>query len=465
MELKTPLYEEHVKAGGKIVPFAGYLLPVQYPAGVIKEHMAVRTKAGLFDVSHMGEILCTGPDAKANLQTLLTNDYTKIRDGQAKYSPMCNEHGGTVDDLIVYRKSEEEYLIVVNAANKEKDYQWMLDHQFGNVTFTDVSEQYAQLALQGPKALDILRKLTKEEWIPQKYYHAVFDAEVAGIPCIVSKTGYTGEDGVELYLASEYAAQMWNALLEAGKEEGLIPCGLGARDTLRMEAAMPLYGHEMNEEISPLEAGLTFAVKLAKEEWIPQKYYHAVFDAEVAGIPCIVSKTGYTGEDGVELYLASEYAAQMWNALLEAGKEEGLIPCGLGARDTLRMEAAMPLYGHEMNEEISPLEAGLTFAVKLAKEDFIGKKALEEAGEPKRERIGLKVTGRGIIREEQTVICAGEEIGTTTSGTHCPYLGYPIAMALVQAGKVAPGDKVEVNVRGRNVEAEVVELPFYKRAK
>ena len=362
MELKTPLYEEHVKAGGKVVPFAGYLLPVQYPAGVIKEHMAVRTQAGLFDVSHMGEVLCTGPDAKANLQMLLTNDYTKIKDGQAKYSPMCNEHGGTVDDLIVYRKSEEEYLIVVNAANKEKDYQWMLDHQFGNVTFTDVSEQYAQLALQGPKALDILRKLTKEEWIPQKYYHAVFDAEVAGIPCIVSKTGYTGEDGVELYLASEYAAQMWNALLEAGKEEGLIPCGLGARDTLRMEAAMPLYGHEMNEEISPLEAGLTFAVKLAKE-------------------------------------------------------------------------------------------------------DFIGKKALEEAGEPKRERIGLKVTGRGIIREEQTVICAGEEIGTTTSGTHCPYLGYPIAMALVQAGKVTPGDKVEVNVRGRNVEAEVVELPFYKRAK
>ena len=163
MEFKTPLYEEHVKAGGKIVPFAGYLLPVQYPAGVIKEHMAVRTKAGLFDVSHMGEVLCTGPDAKANLQMLLTNDYTKIKDGQAKYSPMCNEHGGTVDDLIVYRKSEEEYLIVVNAANKEKDYQWMLDHQFGNVTFTDVSEQYAQLALQGPKALDILRKLTKEE--------------------------------------------------------------------------------------------------------------------------------------------------------------------------------------------------------------------------------------------------------------------------------------------------------------
>lgn len=362
MELKTPLYEEHVKAGGKMVPFAGYSLPVQYPAGVMKEHMAVRTAAGLFDVSHMGEIICTGEDAKANLQKLLTNDYTKIKDGQAKYSPMCNEQGGTVDDLIVYRKSEEEYLIVVNAANKDKDYRWMLDHQFGNVTFTDVSDQYAQLALQGPKALDILRKLTSEEYIPQKYYHAVFDAKVADIPCIVSKTGYTGEDGVELYLASEYAPQMWNALLEAGKEEGLIPCGLGARDTLRMEAAMPLYGHEMNEEVTPLETGLNFAVKMAKE-------------------------------------------------------------------------------------------------------DFIGKKALEEQGEPKRERIGMKVTGRGIIREEQKVAFEGEVIGTTTSGTHCPYLGYPIAMALVETGKVKTGDKVEVEVRGRTVEAEVVDLPFYKREK
>ena len=362
MELKTTLYEEHVKAGGKMVPFAAYSLPVQYPTGVIKEHMAVRTRAGLFDVSHMGEILCTGEDAKANLQMLLTNDYTKIKDGQAKYSPMCNEHGGTVDDLIVYRKSEEEYLIVVNAANKEKDYQWMLDHQFGNVTFTDVSDQYAQLALQGPKALEILRKLTNEKSIPEKYYYAVFGGVVAEIPCIVSKTGYTGEDGVELYLAAEYAPKMWNALLEAGKEEGLIPCGLGARDTLRMEAAMPLYGHEMNEEVTPLEAGLQFAVKMAKE-------------------------------------------------------------------------------------------------------DFIGKMALEKAGEPKRERIGLKVTGRGIIREEQKVSVEGTEIGATTSGTHCPYLGYPIAMALVTAGAVKTGDKVEVDVRGRSVEAEVVALPFYKRQK
>ncbi|HIY54712.1 MAG TPA: glycine cleavage system aminomethyltransferase GcvT [Candidatus Dorea merdavium] len=360
MELKTPLYEAHVRAGGKMVPFAGYLLPVQYQTGVIKEHMAVRQAAGLFDVSHMGEILCEGPDALANLQRLLTNSFVNLTDGQARYSPMCNERGGTVDDLIVYKRSDNHYLIVVNAANKDKDYQWMLDHQSGDVIFRDVSEGYAQLALQGPKAMKILGKL-------------------------------------------------------------------------------------------------------AREESIPKKYYHAVFDGEVAGIPCIVSRTGYTGEDGVELYLDSAQAEEMWEALLEAGKEEGLIPCGLGARDTLRMEAAMPLYGHEMDEEVTPLEAGLGFAVKMAKEDFIGKKAMEEAGEPGRKRVGLQVTGRGIIREKQPVYLEGEKIGTTTSGTHCPYLGYPVAMALVDAAYAAEGILVNVEVRGRMVEAQMVPLPFYKK--
>ena len=363
MELKTPLYDAHVKAGGKIVPFAGYLLPVQYGTGVITEHMAVREKAGLFDVSHMGEVLCQGKDALANLQKLLTNDFTNMVDGQARYSPMCNENGGTVDDLIVYKRGDNDYFIVVNAANKDKDYQWMLDHQFGEVTFTDASSEYGQIALQGPKAMEILKKLTVEENIPKKYYHAVFDTEVAGIPCIISKTGYTGEDGVELYLASENTEKMWDALLEAGKDEGLIPCGLGARDTLRMEAAMPLYGHEMDDEISPLETGLKFAVKMGKEE------------------------------------------------------------------------------------------------------DFIGKKAMEERGEPKITRIGLKVTGRGIIREHQDVYVGEKKIGHTTSGTHCPFLGYPIAMALVDADSVEIGDTVEADVRGRRVAAEVVALPFYKREK
>ena len=362
MELKTPLYEAHVKAGGKMVPFAGYMLPVQYGTGVIKEHMAVRERAGLFDVSHMGEILCEGKDALDNLQMLLTNNFAGMSDGQARYSPMCNEKGGTVDDLIVYKESEERYFIVVNAANREKDYRWMLAHQAGEVTFTDVSDSYAQLALQGPRAMDILRKITKDEYIPQKYYHAVFRAEAGGIPCIISKTGYTGEDGVELYL-------------ESGRAE------------------------------------------------------------------------------------------EMWDLLLENGTEEGLIPCGLGARDTLRMEAAMPLYGHEMDDEVTPLETGLGFAVKMKKEDFIGKKAMEEQGEPSRKRVGLKVTGRGIIREHQDVYAEDNVIGQTTSGTHCPYLGYPVAMALVGEKYTEPGTKVSVEVRGRMVEAEVVPLPFYKRSK
>ncbi|MGO5052504.1 glycine cleavage system aminomethyltransferase GcvT [Lachnospiraceae bacterium LCP25S3_G4] len=362
MELKTPLYEEHVKANGKIVPFAGYLLPIQYEQGVIKEHMAVRTMAGLFDVSHMGEILCKGKDALANLQMILTNDFTNMVDGQARYSPMCNEQGGTVDDLIVYKKEENCYFIVVNASNKDKDYQWMLDHQFGEVIFEDISSEVAQIALQGPKAMEILRKLTTEEQIPAKYYHAVFDAKVADMTCIISKTGYTGEDGVEIYL--------------------------GSKD-----------------------------------------------------------------------------AQKMWNTLLEAGKEEGLIPCGLGARDTLRMEAAMPLYGHEMNDEITPLETGLGFAVKLVKDDFIGKSALLEMGELKRKRVGLKVTGRGIIREHEEVYVGDKLVGYTTSGTHCPFLGYPIAMALVEIAYTEVGTKLEVLVRGRKVEAEVVALPFYKRSK
>ena len=216
---------------------------------------------------------------------------------------------------------------------------------------------------------------------------------------------------------------------------------------------------EMNEK------AMEILKKLTSEENIPEKYYHAVFDAEVAGIPCIVSKTGYTGEDGVELYLASEKAEEMWDTLLEAGKEEGLVPCGLGARDTLRMEAAMPLYGHEMNDDITPLETGLKFAVKMAKNDFIGKSALEEKGTPSIKRIGLKVTGRGIIREHQDVYAGDRKIGHTTSGTHCPYLGYPIAMALVDADSVEIGDAVEADVRGRRVAAEVVALPFYKREK
>ena len=380
MEKKTPLYECHLQAGGKIVPFAGYLLPVQYETGVIAEHMAVRTSAGLFDVSHMGEVLLTGKDALPNVQRLVTNDCSRMYDGQVKYSPMCNENGGVVDDLLIYRKKEEEYLIVINAANRHKDVEWMKQHLIGEVEIEDISDELAQLALQGPKAKEILCKLVEEEKLPVKYYSFTDGIMVAGISCLVSKTGYTGEDGYELYCSNEEAQALWNCLLEAGN------------------------------------------------------------------------------------YMAGNNETHDSQQIPEQDKETILIPCGLGARDTLRLEAAMPLYGHEMDDTITPLETGLGFAVKLDKEDFIGKAGMIERGEPKITRVGLNITGRGIAREACPIYLGEEQIGSTTSGTHCPYLGRPVAMALVDKQHSELGTQVEVDVRGRRISAEIIALPFYKKS-
>ena len=361
MEKTTPLYESHKKYGGKIVPFAGYLLPVQYGTGVIAEHMAVRKACGIFDVSHMGEITCIGPDALQLLNHLLTNDFTNMYDGQARYSFMCYDNGGCVDDLIVYKVREGCYYIVVNAANKDKDFAWMKEHEAGDAVFTDISDSVAQIAVQGPKAHEILAKILPEEDFPVKYYSAKFDRMIDGMKCCVSKTGYTGSGGYEIYLAAEDAPKLWDLLVETGKEDGLIPCGLGARDTLRLEAGMPLYGHEMDETVAPIETGLNFAVKMKKEE-------------------------------------------------------------------------------------------------------FIGKDAMQ-AMEITRTRVGLKVTGRGIVREHMPVFLGDEQVGMTTSGTHCPYVGYAAAMALVDLKASEIGMKLGVEVRGRMVEVEVVELPFYSATK
>ena len=218
MEKKTPLYETHVKYGGRIVPFAGYLLPVQYETGVIAEHMAVRTACGLFDVSHMGEILCTGADAVENLNLLLANDFTQMYDGQARYSPMCNEQGGVVDDLIVYKLGENRYFIVVNACNKERDFAWMKEHGKGDVKFENISDQISQIALQGPLAKKILLKITEEEQLPRAYYSAKAGCMAGGVPCMISRTGYTGEAGYELYVEAGYAEKLWEILMEAGRE-------------------------------------------------------------------------------------------------------------------------------------------------------------------------------------------------------------------------------------------------------
>lgn len=258
MAEKTPLYEAHVALDGKIVDFAGFLLPVQYPTGVIREHMAVREKAGLFDVSHMGEVTFKGPDALKNLNYIFTNDYTNLKEGRVRYGIMCYEDGGCVDDLIVYRRGEEDFFVVVNAANRHKDVAWIRDHLQGDVVFEDVSDQYAQLALQGPLSGEILSPYTE---LPQKYYSFI-DTEICGKKVILSQTGYTGSYGFEIYCRPEDAVFLWELIL---KDERVIPCGLGARDTLRLEAGMPLYGHEMDATVSPLETGLDFGVKLNKE--------------------------------------------------------------------------------------------------------------------------------------------------------------------------------------------------------
>lgn len=262
---KTPLYDTHIKYGGKIVEFGGWLLPVQY-SGIIEEHKAVRTKAGLFDVSHMGEIWAEGKGAFAFLQNLVTNDLAGMQDGQIRYSPMCYKDGGTVDDLLVYKYSEELYLIVVNAANIEKDWNWMRENATGfAVALTNKSDETAQLALQGPLSVAILSKLTDAPVSDIQYYHFLPEVLVAGKKTMVSRTGYTGEDGYEIYCAPADAAELWEAIMAAGKDEGVLPTGLGCRDTLRFESCLPLYGHELSAEISPLMAGLGRFVKLDKE--------------------------------------------------------------------------------------------------------------------------------------------------------------------------------------------------------
>lgn len=359
MERKTPLYETHVAEGGKIVPFAGYLLPVQYGTGIIAEHEAVRTQVGLFDVSHMGEVRFSGPGALSTINHLFTNDYSDMPVGKVRYGVMCNEHGGCIDDLIVYKFGDEEYFVVVNASNREKDVAHMAANLLPDTSFEDLSDDIAELALQGPRAKDVLAKLCDADQLPKRYYTAVRHIEVAGIDCMVSRTGYTGEFGYELYCAPSDAVALWQALREAGAEFGLIPCGLGARDTLRLEASMPLYGHEMDEDTTPLEAGLTLGVRMEKPE-------------------------------------------------------------------------------------------------------FIGRDAILAAGDPSRVRVGLVAKGRGIMREHMDVYAGETLVGHTTSGTFAPHLKRAIAMARIDVACTTPGTELEVEVRGRRIAAEVVPMPFYK---
>jgi len=366
---RTPLHAQHVAAGGRLVPFAGWEMPVQY-AGVIDEHRAVRRAAGLFDVSHMGEIRVRGAGAEAFLQHLTPNDVARLPVGRAHYSALLTERGTYLDDLLCYHLGDGDFLLVVNAANREADLAWVEERADawraggGRAGFEvrDVSDDYALLALQGPRAREILDPLTPADLSAIRYY-------------------------------------------------GFATCRIG---------------HQ---------------------------------------IPALVSRTGYTGEDGFELYVDPDHAPGLWEMLLEVGEGAGLRPAGLGARDTLRLEAAMALYGHELDRETTPYEAGLGWVVKLDKGDFVGREALARQREEGigRKLAGFEVEGRGIAREGHRVLVDGQAVGRVTSGTWSPTFEKALGMAYVPPALAAPGTTIEIEVRGRRLAAETVELPFYRR--
>ena len=361
---KTPLNAAHRALGGKMVDFGGWDMPVQYPAGVIEEHMATRTRAGLFDVSHMGEIWVEGPDAITFVNRLTTNDVSKLVDGQAHYSAFTNERGGVVDDLLVYRFGPEKLLLVVNAGTTEKDWAWITSHKNSDeVVLTNASADYCQIAIQGPKATGILQELT---------------------------------------------------------------------DT-------------------PLE---------------PIKYYHFT-TGKVDDVEAIISRTGYTGEDGFEVYASSEFAEQLWNKMLETGKGEGILPCGLAARNTLRLESAMSLYGHELADDISTLEANLGWITKLDKGDFTGREALADLKDSglKKKLVGFEMKEPGIARDGFDVYVNDTKTGVVTSGSPAPFLKKNIGLAFVPTEFANVGQQITIDVRGKKLLAEIVPTPFYKRPK
>jgi aminomethyltransferase len=278
----TALTDKHIALGAKMVPFAGYNMPVSY-AGIIEEHLCVRNKAGMFDVSHMGEFILKGPGALDLIQRVISNDASTLEKGQAQYAYLPNNDGGIVDDLLVYHLDDDNYMLVVNASNIEKDWNWIVQHNTGNVEMHNISEQTTLLAVQGPKAAEVLQSLTDTDLSGIPYYRFK-RGEFAGAPnTIISATGYTGAGGFELYFRNEYAPKIWDAILEAGKTVGLQPIGLGARDTLRLEMGFCLYGNDIDDTTSPLEAGLGWVTKLKKEANFPSK--QSLVNQKAAGLP------------------------------------------------------------------------------------------------------------------------------------------------------------------------------------
>ena len=360
---QTPLHEVHEQLGATMTEFAGWTMPLRY-SGDIAEHNAVRTTAGLFDLTHMGEIRITGSDAAAALDYALLANCTGITPGRARYTMICNAEGGVLDDLIVYRLADEEFLIVANAANAEVVSAEVAERVKNfDAVHQDVSADYALLAVQGPKAVEILAPLTDTNLDEVKYF-AGYPSTVAGKQVLLARTGYTGEDGFELFTAPGDAAEVWQALTESGESHGLQPAGLSCRDTLRLESAMPLYGHELSAALTPFHANLGRVVKLDKDS------------------------------------------------------------------------------------------------------DFVGKDALAKVAEQPTERtlVGLRSAQRRAPRHGYTVLTAdGAEIGEVTSGAPSPTLGHPIALAYVDRAHSEPGTALQVDIRGTNVNVEVVATPFYRR--
>jgi aminomethyltransferase len=360
--LATPLADRHQALGARMVEFGGWLMPLQY-SGIIEEHRAVRSRAGLFDLSHMGELFVEGADAAAALGYALTTDPATLKVGRAHYSMLCFAEGGILDDLIVYRMGEESFLIIANASNASAVSDALAERLAGRrVVLDDRSLATGLVAIQGPLAAAIMAPLT--------------DVDLTGLP------------------------------------------------------------------------------------------YYGIAQGNVAGVPGLVARTGYTGEDGFEIIVDVAATGRLWDALLESGAPMGAVPVGLGARDTLRLEAGMPLYGNELGPDTTPFEAGLGRVVKLAKDgDFIGRAALEKASAdgPRKMLVGLVVRGRGIARHGYDVFADARHTGVVTSGTQSPTLGLPIAMAYVTPSEAAPGTIVDVGIRDQRVPAEVVPMPFYRR--
>ena len=321
---RTPLYQEHVAAGAKIVPFAGYEMPVQYKSGIIAEHQAVRQRAGLFDVSHMGELELRGPQALELVQYVTTNDASKLEVGQAQYSVICREDGGCIDDCIVYR-FDDIYMIVVNASNRDKDRDWIFHHSRKfDVAVNDKSDEVALIALQGLQAQAILSRVTDVDLDSIKYYHFGTGA-VANIEAVISRTGYTGEDGFELYINVRDAVPLWRKLLEAGSPEGLIPTGLGARDSLRLEMGYALYGNDIDDRHTPLEAGLGWVVKLDKQDFLGKR---AMVQQKADGVRqrlsgFVLNERGFP-RHGYEVRYNGEPAGEVTSGTVSPSLEQGV---------------------------------------------------------------------------------------------------------------------------------------------